>query len=221
MKIIKNSQLFIVSLILGIIFFVPVGFTKAENVNLINVNGEQANVNENQANVNENQAKINEKQNKINENQANVNENQRNKNQINGADHRSTVATFVQSLLNVADREQGGIGDQVRVIANEQNDIKDNVANEIDKIKNRSGLKTFFFGTNYKNIGQLRSEMVKTGNHIDQLNALLDQTTNAEDKINLQTQITALTQEQQKINDFVKANESKFSLLGWFVKLFN
>ncbi len=39
-------------------------------------------------------------------------------------------------------------------------------------------------------------------------------------KIALQSQIDALTLEQQKINDFVKTNENKLSLLGWFVKLF-
>jgi len=221
MKIIKNSQLFIVSLILGITFCLPVIFAKAENENQANVNENQANVNENQAKINEKQDKINEKQDKINEKQANVNESQGNNNQLNGAEHRSTVATFVQNLLNVADREQGGIGDQVRVLANEQNDSKDNIANEIDKIKNRSGLKTFFIGTDYKNVGQLRSEMVKTRNQIDRLKRLLDKTTSEESKIALQGQIQTLEQAQQKIEDFLKTNESKFSLFGWFVKLFN
>ena len=139
----------------------------------------------------------------------------------NGVEHRSVVATFVQGLLDVADKEQGGIGDQVKVIANEQNDSKDNVADAIDKVQNRSKVKTFLIGTDYKNIGQLRSEMVKTGNQIDQLKRLLDKTTNAESKTALQAQIQALEQEQQKINDFLKANESKFSLFGWFIKLFN
>ena len=139
----------------------------------------------------------------------------------NGAEYRSTVATFVQNLSNVADNEQGGIGVQVRVIANAQNNSKDNVANAIDKIRNRNGFKTFFIGTDYRNVGQLRSEMVKTGNQINQLTALLDQTTNADDKVTLQTQIDALKLQQQKINDFLEANENKFSLFGWFVKLFN
>ena len=174
MKIIKNSQLLIVFLVLAIVFCSSIAFAKAQG------NGK-----------------------------------------ANGAEYRSTVATFVQSLSNVANNEQGGIGDQVRVIANTQNDSKDNVANAIDKIKNRNGFKTFFIGTDYKNVGQLRSEMVKTGNQIDQLNRLLDRTTNVDNKATLQTQINALQLQQQKINDFLKANESKFSLFGWFVKLFN
>jgi len=140
---------------------------------------------------------------------------------VTGSEHRSTVATFVQSLLNVADREQGGIGKQVRAVAQQQNESKDKIADAIDKIQNRSRVKTFLIGTDYKTIGQLRSEMVKTRNQIDQLKRLLDSTTSEESKTALQEQIQKLEQEQQKIEDFLKANESKFSLFGWFVKLFN
>jgi len=144
-----------------------------------------------------------------------------NEKQVNGAEHQSIVSTFVQTLLNVADREQGGIGEQVRVVAQAQNETKDKVAGAIDKIQNKGKVKTFLIGADYKNIGQLRSEMVKTGNQIDWLKRLLDKTTSKESKTALQGQIQTLEQEQQKINDFLKANENKFSLFGWFVKLFN
>jgi hypothetical protein len=50
---------------------------------------------------------------------------------------------------------------------------------------------------------------------------LLNRATNEESKTTLLGQIQKLEQEQQKIEDFLKANESKFSLFGWFVKLFN
>jgi len=53
------------------------------------------------------------------------------------------------------------------------------------------------------------------------LKKLLDKTTSEESKTALQGQIQALEQEQQNIDDFLKTNESKFSLFGWFVKLFN
>lgn len=142
-------------------------------------------------------------------------------NKLNGEQHRSAVATFVKSLLDVADREQGEIGEQVRAVANEQDESKDDVAGAIDKIQNRSKLKTFFIGTDYKNIGQLRSEMVKTGNQIDQMKRLLDEITSEENKIALHDQIQVLEQDQQTINSFLTTNENKFSLFGWFVKLFN
>jgi hypothetical protein len=142
-----------------------------------------------------------------------------NKGQVNAESHRSTVATFVQSLLAVADRE-GGIGQQVKVIAQQQNDSKEKVAESIDKVEKRGKVKTFFFGSDYKNLGDLRSEMVKTKNQIEQLKRLADKAENETDKTELQNQIKTLEQEQTNINSFITTNESKFSLFGWAVKLF-
>lgn len=137
---------------------------------------------------------------------------------VTGEEHRSTVANFVQTLLNVADREKGGIGEQVKVIAQEQN--KEQTADQIESIQMRNKIKTFLIGTNYKNVGQLRSEMVQARNRIAQLTRLMGQAKNQEDKTALQGQIQTMQQEATDIDAFLKANESKFSLFGWFVKLF-
>jgi hypothetical protein len=142
-----------------------------------------------------------------------------NKGQDKAESHRSTVATFVQSLLSVAERE-GGIGQQVRVIAQQQNDTKDRAADLIYAVENRNKVKTFFLGTSYKNLGELRSQMVQTRNQIEQLKRLAEQAENEVDKAELQSQIQTLEQEQVRINDFIIQNESKFSLFGWAVKLF-
>lgn len=142
-----------------------------------------------------------------------------NKGQINAETHRSVVANFVQSLLSVADRE-GGIGEQVRVVAQEQNDSKEITAEAIDKVEKRSRTKTFLLGTDYKNIGALRSEMVKTRNHIEQLTRLVEKAENEQDKTELLAQIQNLELEQTNIEIFIGQNENKFSLFGWVVKLF-
>lgn len=142
-----------------------------------------------------------------------------NKGQVNAESHRSTVANFVQSLLAVADRE-GGIGQEVRTIAEQQNGAKDKAADIIYAVENRSKLKTFLIGTSYKNLGELRSQMVQTRNQIEQLARLAVKVENEGDKTELQNQIQVLEQEQANINDFITQNESKFSLFGWAVKLF-
>jgi len=142
-----------------------------------------------------------------------------NKGQINAEIHRSAVANFVQSLLSVADRE-GGIGEQVKVVAQEQSNSKEVTAEAIDKVKKRSKIKTFLLGTDYKNVGALRSEMVKTRNHIEQLKRLVDKAENEQNRTELQTQIQNLEQEQTNIDNFISQNENKFSLFGWAVKLF-
>ena len=142
-----------------------------------------------------------------------------NSGRINAEAHRSVVANFVHSLLAVADRE-GGIGQQVRVIAQQQNDSKEKTADAIDKIEKRGKIKTFLLGTDYKNIGALRSEMVKTRNQIEQLKRLADKAKNKQNETELQTQIQNIEQEQANINSFISQNESKFSLFGWAAKLF-
>ena len=49
------------------------------------------------------------------------------------SNHRSVVSTFVHSLLDVAGRE-GGIGQQVRIIAQQQNDSLEETTENITEI---------------------------------------------------------------------------------------
>ncbi|NTW27311.1 MAG: hypothetical protein HGA36_03235 [Candidatus Moranbacteria bacterium] len=138
---------------------------------------------------------------------------------VSAQEHRSMVATFVQSLLAVADRE-GGIGQEVKVIAQQQNETKDRAADLINAVEGRSKVKTFFIGTSYKNLGELRSQMVQARNQIEQLKKLADKAENPENKTELQTQIQTLEQQQIGLDSFIAENESKFSLFGWAVKMF-
>ncbi len=133
--------------------------------------------------------------------------------------HRSAVATFVKSLLNLVDRE-GGIGTEVREIAKSQNDSATTTASAIKKVENRGSIRTFFFGSDYKNLGIIRSEITTTSNNIARLKSLLDRTTNNTDRVELNVQIQALESEQIKLDAYVTARENTFSLFGWFTRLF-
>lgn len=141
------------------------------------------------------------------------------KGKVDAESHRSVVAEFVHSLTAVADRN-GGIGQEVRTIAQQQNQIKDKSSDIIYAVQSRSKIKTFFIGTSYKNLGELRSQTVQTRNQIEQLKKLMENVLNEADKTELQNQIQALEQEQTDINNFIADNENKFSLFGWAVKIF-
>ncbi len=147
-------------------------------------------------------------------------QNQKQQEQINAEQHRSSVANFVQSLLQVADRE-GEMGQQVRVIAQQQNQSASITIQAMEKVQTRSNIKTFFFGSDYKNLGTLRSEIVQTRNRLEQLNTLMENVQNEGEETELQNQIEILEQEQTKIESFIKAEEGRFSLFGWLVKWFN
>ncbi|MFA6430326.1 MAG: hypothetical protein WC229_02415 [Candidatus Paceibacterota bacterium] len=136
-----------------------------------------------------------------------------------GEEHRSEIANFIKSLLKVADRNEG-IGEKVRVMAREQASSSDKVAEAINTIEKRSNLKTFLIGTDYKNIGKIRSEIAQTRNKIDELNKDLAKLSTSTDKTTIENEMKSLETSQEKIEDFMKKNESRFSLFGWFVKLF-
>ena len=102
---------------------------------------------------------------------------EQNQGQINAEQHRSAVANFVQSILQVADRE-GGIGERVKLIAREQSESATTTIQVMEKVQTRGKIKTFLFGSDYKNLGTLRSEMVKTRNRLEQLNRLMENVQN-------------------------------------------
>lgn len=134
--------------------------------------------------------------------------------------HRSTVATFVQNLLKVGEKRKDGIGEQVREIAKEQEDDMTSTTQAIKETEDRGKLKTFLIGTDYKNIGAIRSTIVKTRNQIEQLNRTIENLPTSTEKIELENELKNLQQQQTRLDNFVKSKESAFSLFGWFVKLF-
>lgn len=220
MKNIKNNLLLIFVLALAIVLCAPT-IIKAED------NGQNQNGRDNGNRINDDLEDENEDSLDLTTSPGddsimdNDDNNDDDKVELSGQEHRSRVANFVKSLSDIANRDGGMVGSAVRDVAKEQEDNRDTVADAIDKIKNRSAFKTFFIGTDYKNVGQLRSETVRTENQIKRLETLLETTSDAIIKADLQTQIDALKSRETKISDFIKTNENKFSLFGWFVKIFN
>lgn len=135
-------------------------------------------------------------------------------------EHRSKVATFVQNLLKSTDKNEGGIGEQVRQVAKDEDDSEATTTEAIKEIENRSSFKTFLIGTDYKNIGVIRSQVAKTEAHIDQLNRLIDTMPTSTIATSTAEQLSSLKQTEDKLKQFITDNENKFSLFGWFVRLF-
>ncbi len=133
---------------------------------------------------------------------------------LNAETHGSAVVAIVKALLNAANRD-GGIGAEVRVVAQSQNDSASTTVNAMTQIEKRGLLRRILFGSDHKNLGQLRSAMVKTENNIEKLKELIMRTSDAQLKAELNTQVNALADSEVKLESFIKAHESSFSLLGW------
>lgn len=131
----------------------------------------------------------------------------------------SVVSAFVKSLLSVADRE-GGIGAQVRAVAQSQNDSASTTAAAKAKVESRGSVRTFLAGSDYKNLKVIRNEIATTTANIARLKDLRDQAVDAAVRAELSVQIQALEAELATVNAFVEAREEAFSIFGWFSKLF-
>ncbi|MCR4311049.1 MAG: hypothetical protein NUV54_00550, partial [Candidatus Taylorbacteria bacterium] len=133
--------------------------------------------------------------------------------------HKSSVANVVEDLTSLAGKSQN-IGEEVSAVAKEQESSNERATEAIKVIEERGGFKTFLFGTDYKNIGALRSEVVTTQNSVERLTKAMDRVTDDSVKTDLDTQIKALEEANTNALNFIQTNESKFSLFGWFMKLF-
>lgn len=220
MKKYKGIQLFVGLLVLGLAFYSPV-IVKAEDSNKNDSKNNQVNTSDNQGNSKDNQVNTSDNQGNSKDSQEVNNDNEGDSNEFDGQEYMNDITTSTKNLLDVANKENGDVGAKIKEIVKEQDQNKNEISKKIDEIQNRSKIKTFLIGTDYNNIGQLKSDMVKTSDQIDQLNGLLDQTKKVENKTAVEDQIKVLEQGQQKIGDLLVANESKFSLFGWFMKLFS
>ncbi|HRY63007.1 MAG TPA: hypothetical protein P5267_00135 [Patescibacteria group bacterium] len=203
MQKVKNNSLLLISFALAVaVVFSLVSISAAKNTSAQTQAGKQVR----QMNINNDSASTS------------TPEQAKNKSgQANAEAHISTVANFVQTLLKTASSTDGGLGVQVRVIAREQNHSATTTVEAMERVQTRSKIKTFLFGSDYKNLGVLRSEMVQTRNRLEQLNRLTERATST---MEFRDEITSLEQEQNKIETFIQEQESKFSLFGWLVKLF-
>ncbi|MFZ2154103.1 MAG: hypothetical protein WAV16_02620 [Candidatus Moraniibacteriota bacterium] len=105
---------------------------------------------------------------------------------------------------------------QIEEVATEQEASQEQVAEAIEEVENDGATKKFFLGPDYKNLGQLRSELVHNRNQIRKLTqAITALSQNEGDITNLQLQLQTLTQERERIKNIITTNQDGFSLFGW------
>jgi hypothetical protein len=131
--------------------------------------------------------------------------------------HKSAVARAVAELNAAADRD-GGIGEEVRMLAEEQGEVHIQVAERMDKVSKRGSFVRFFIGSDYTSLGEIRSALVTSENGIDVLRKVRSNTT-PEIQAALDSQIDILEVENANARAFIEDQEGAFSLFGWLVKL--
>jgi len=156
-----------------------------------------------------------------NQEQENLNDGQgeglENRNQ-NAIQNMSDVAKQVQQLLQI--REDGGIGEQVRQIAQEQNQAQTQIQEQLNKLESKGKFARLLTGTDYGAVKNLKTQLVQNQVRIEQLTQLQNQLTNQEDITMVQETIKALIQENTSLQERITTEEQTKSLFGWLFKFF-
>jgi len=137
--------------------------------------------------------------------------------------HKKTVEKVAKDLKNVAEVEEieGNeiVSGELIFIAEEQEDTAEDTAETLEEIDSAPKWKTFLFGTDYKNLGQLRSTVAHNTNAIRKLTRTAEKVTVEGGDTAVQANIALLTQERDRLVALIQEKESQFSLLGWVSRL--
>jgi hypothetical protein len=136
-------------------------------------------------------------------------------------EERKAEIQKIKEDLTVIAKKSSRVADDANSVAD---DVEENGNKSIEaraKIEARSKFKTFLFGTDYKNLGVIRSTLVKTQNQIDRLLDAKTKTTDTTILAEIDAQIVKLQAILKTTDEFVNKNEKTFSLFGWAAKLFS
>lgn len=145
------------------------------------------------------------------------NKGSQNKNQ-NALDHMSDVANKVQELQQI--REEGGLGEQVRQVAQEQNQAQSQIKDNLNKLNSRGQLIKLLMGTDYEVIKNLKTQLEQNQLRITTLEQIQTQLTNQEDITMVQATIQTLKQQNISLQEKVNSEEKTKSMFGWLFKFF-
>jgi len=131
----------------------------------------------------------------------------------------SAVAEKVQELIATTDLK-GSIGDQVKVIAQEQKQAQSQIKVQLSMLESRQGLMKSIIGPDYKALKTMRQQLEKNQVKIQQLQQLKLELTNEADKTMLQETIQALIDQNTNLAETSSIEEKSGSMLGWLFKFF-
>ena len=130
------------------------------------------------------------------------------------------VSDQVHQLIDTVGAK-GGIGQQVKDIAQNQIKLQDEIKTNVSQLASRSAMIKFFIGSDKKTLKNMEQQMEQNRLMIQQLEELKLQTTNADDLDQIQQTIDLLTYQNTSLQEKI-GNENKINgLFGWLVNLFN
>lgn len=135
-------------------------------------------------------------------------------------ERRSAVANAVQEMLQVAERV-GGIGEQVREVAQNQIKTHEELELELEALESRSNFIKFLIGPKYNQIKVTQKLLEQNREQVQQLSEIKAQLKAESDQKVLDEQIQLLERANIEIEGSIESSQKGFSLLGWMMKIFS
>lgn len=118
------------------------------------------------------------------------------------------------------DTEDPEVEQETQDLADEQGDINLLSDQAVSKISTRPAFVKFLIGPDYKNLGQLRSELVHLQNNIRRLEKL-QETADSADQEAIAEALDELTGMETQLQTTISEDLSGFSLFGWLFRWLN
>jgi len=109
------------------------------------------------------------------------------------------------------------IGGEVEEIVEEQEEVQEQVEESLDAVDNRPAVIKFLIGPDFKNLGQLRKEIVHTRNNIRKLEQIREKVA-GETQIAVDEAINELETTSLNLQASIGEKLEGFSLFGWLAR---
>ncbi len=134
-------------------------------------------------------------------------------------ENMSIVAQKVEDLLTIQ-TPQGGIGEQVKRIAQDQKQSQEQIQMELEKFDNRKGLLKSLIGPDFAALKNMQKQMEQNQLRIQELEQTKLQLTSESDAAIVQAAIQAMIDQNTNLTDVVATEEQSRSMFGWLFRMF-
>lgn len=130
------------------------------------------------------------------------------------------VSDQVHGIINTSG-VNGGIGDQVREIAQNQTKLQQEIKETFDNINSQGTLRKFLFGSDKQLIKTMEQKMEENRLMIEKLEQLKSTVKNASDLENLQITINTLTNQSTSLQEKISRENRIKGVFSWLTSLIN
>jgi len=135
-------------------------------------------------------------------------------------DNFQKVSTQVHQLIDTVGAK-GGIGQEVKDIAQSQIKLQEDIKINVSQLASRSALTKFFVGSDKKALKNMEQQMEQNRLMVQQLEELKTQTKNSGDLDQIQQTVDLMTYQNTSLEEKIKQENKVKGLFGWLVNLFN